>query len=56
MDYSFWIGILGSLILVTGAAWAIPRKLKNPTASTKDRLLLIGSSIMFLYSLVGYYS
>jgi len=56
MDYSFWIGILGSLVLVTGAAWSIPRRLKNPLESTKDRLFLIGSSIMLLFAWIGYYN
>lgn len=56
MDYSFWLGIIGSLILVSGAAWPIPRKLKNARASTKDRLLLIWSLIMFLFALIWYYN
>jgi len=56
MDYSFWVGILGSLFLVAGAAWPIPKKLKNPAKSTKNWLLLIWSIILFLFSWLGYYN
>ena len=56
MDYSFWIGIVGSLVLVTGAAWHDPTRLKNPIKSKKDWLFLIGSFIMLLFALIGYYN
>lgn len=41
MEFSFLIGILGSLVLVTGAAWPI-EKTKNPIKSVKNWLFGIG--------------
>lgn len=53
MDYNFYIGIVGSLILVTGAAWPI-EKVKHPIYSKKNWLFLIGGLFMLVFSIIGY--
>ena len=53
MDLTFITGILGSLVLVTGAAWP-SKKVSHPTKSKKNWLLAIGSFIMLLFSIMGY--
>lgn len=53
MDLSFWTGLLGSLILVTGAAW--PERLKtHPIKSTKNWLFAVGGLVMLIYAIQGY--
>ena len=54
MDYIFLTGIIGSLILVTGAAWPIKKKIKHPAASTKNWLFAIGGLTLLLYAILGY--
>lgn len=54
MDYIFWLGIVGSLILVTGAAWPIPKGVKHPVKSAKNWLFAVGGAFMFAYALLGY--
>ncbi len=54
MDYSFFTGLLGSLVLVAGAAWPVPKGKVHPTKSVKNWLFLVGGFIMLLYSILGY--
>ncbi len=53
-DYIFLTGLIGSLILVTGAAWPEIKDTKHPMKSTKDWLFAIGSTTMLVFSLLGY--
>ena len=53
MDYIFATGIIGSLVLVTGAAWPTG-KVKHPAHSVKNWLFGVGGLIMLLYSIFGY--
>ncbi len=54
MDTIFLIGIVGSLALVTGAAWSESKDIKHPMKSLKNWLFAVGGFIMFLYALFGY--
>lgn len=54
MDYIFLTGLIGSLILVTGAAWPNPKKIGHPAKSLKNWLFAIGGLFMLLYSIFGY--
>lgn len=54
MDYIFATGLIGSLILVTGAAWPEPKKYKHPVKSLKNWLFAIGGFIMLLYAILGH--
>ena len=54
IDYIFIIGLIGSLILVTGAAWPEGKDLVHPMKSRKNWLLAIGAAFMFVYALLGY--
>lgn len=53
MDYIFYIGLIGSIILVTGAAWPIV-KVKHPVYSKKNWLFAIGGVFMLVFSILGY--
>lgn len=53
MNYNFYVGFLGSLILVTGAAWP-ESKVQKSIQLTKNWLFAIGNAIMMIYSLLGY--
>ncbi|MBN2087430.1 hypothetical protein JW758_03715 [Candidatus Peregrinibacteria bacterium] len=55
MDYIFITGLIGSLILVTGAAWPEGKDLTHPIKSKKNWLFAIGSVFMLTYSLFGYF-
>ncbi len=55
MNYNFYIGVIGSLILVTGAAWPIV-KVKHPVYSMKNWLFVAGNILMFIFALLGYLS
>lgn len=55
MDYNFYIGLIGSLILVTGAAWPIV-KVRHSVYSTKNWLFVTGNILMFTFALLGYLS
>ena len=52
-DLNFIIGILGAIVLVTGAAWPA-KAVKHPTRSIKNWLFVIGGLFMFAYSLLNY--
>ena len=54
MNTIFLTGLIGSLVLVTGAAWPEIKEVKHPTKSIKNWLFAIGGFIMFLYALLGY--
>jgi len=54
MDYLFLTGLLGSLILVTGAAWPVKTNIKHPALSSKNWLFAIGGFIMLIYAFLGY--
>ncbi|MDP2642732.1 MAG: hypothetical protein Q8P62_02740 [Candidatus Peregrinibacteria bacterium] len=54
MDYIFFTGIIGSLILVTGAAWPESKDVKHPMKSLKNWLFAIGGLGMLLYAIFGY--
>lgn len=54
MDYVFITGLVGSLVLVNGAAWPETKDVKHPAKSVKNWLLGIGGLIMLLYSIFGY--
>lgn len=54
MDYSFYTGLIGSLVLVTGAAWPESKDVKHPAKSLKNQLFFVGGLVMLLYSILGY--
>lgn len=54
MDTIFLTGLIGSLVLVTGAAWPEPKQKKHPAQSIKNWLFAIGGLIMLLYAFLGY--
>ncbi|MCX6823507.1 MAG: hypothetical protein NT085_00060 [candidate division SR1 bacterium] len=53
MELSVITGIVGSIVLLIGAAWPI-EKIKEPTKSIKNWLFGIGSFIMLIYAILGY--
>ena len=55
MTLPFIIGLMGSLVLVAGAAYPI-EKTKIPYKSVKNRLFAIGGLIMLAYALLGYFT
>ena len=54
MDYVFWIGVLGSLILVVGAGWPIVKERIHPFKSVKNWLFAVGGLMMLLFAILGY--
>lgn len=56
MDYIFLTGLIGSLVLVTGAAWPEIKAVKHPMRSVKNWLFGIGALIMLVYAVLGYMS
>lgn len=54
MNYAFFTGLIGSLILVCGAAWPESKKNIHPIKSIKNWLFAIGSIAMLLYSIFIY--
>lgn len=56
MDTTFLTGLIGSLILVLGAAWPIQKKITHPTKSAKNWLFAIGGLIMLIYAILGYFA
>lgn len=53
-DYIFMTGAIGSLILVTGAAWPEIRAVNHPARSAKNWLFATGGALMLLYAIFGY--
>lgn len=54
MTLAFITGIIGSLILVAGAAWPESKDISHPMKSTKDWLFAIGGFVLLLYSILLY--
>ncbi len=54
MDYICLTGLLGSLVLVTGAAWPEKKGKHTPMQSTKNWLFAIGGVLMLLYAVLGW--
>jgi hypothetical protein len=50
----FLTGLVGSLILVAGAAWPEPKTAKVPVKSIKNWLFAIGALAMLIYAILGY--
>ena len=53
MNYTFLTGLIGSLVLVAGAAWPESKDVKRATKSVRDWLFAIGGFIMLLYAFLG---
>lgn len=53
MDRTLLIGIVGGLILVSGAAWP-DRPVSHPARSLKNWLFAIGGAVMLAYSTLNY--
>jgi hypothetical protein len=54
MDSIFLTGLIGSLILVSGAAWPEGKDVTHPVKSLKNWLFAIGGLTMLLYAIFGY--
>ena len=54
MDYILLTGLIGSLVLVTGAAWPEGKDFKHPMKSIKNWLFAVGALIMLVYAVFGY--
>lgn len=54
MNIIFLTGLIGSLILVLGAAWPNVGDHKHPAKSFKNWLFAIGGLVMLLFSVLGY--
>ena len=54
MSNALLVGIIGSLILVTGAAWPEPKKIIHPARSIKNWLFAVGALFLFVYAWLGY--
>lgn len=52
---TFAVGILGSLVLVTGAAWPATKTTSHPARSIKNWLFATGGYIMLAYALLAYF-
>jgi hypothetical protein len=55
MNLTFAIGLLGSLVLVTGAAWPASKKKTHPARSIKNWLFALGGYVMLTYALISYF-
>lgn len=54
MDYILSIGIIGSLVLLMGAAWPEPKSPLAPIKSWKNRFFALGTLLMFFYAFLNY--
>lgn len=54
MDITLLTGIIGSIILVIGAAYPEPKTDVHPSKSTKNWLFAIGALVMLAYAILGY--
>lgn len=54
MTLTFIIGLIGSLILVLGAAWPDNKDVNHPIKSLKNWLFLVGGFVMLLYAVLGF--
>ena len=55
MDITFFIGLLGSLLLVTGSAWPDTR-VEHPAKSEKNWLFATGALFMLIYASLNYFA
>lgn len=55
MDFILTTGLIGSLILVVGAAWPEKKQLRHPIYSVRNWLFTVGTVVMFAYALLGYF-
>ena len=51
---TFLIGLIGSIILVAGAAYPA-KKVSHPIKSVKNWLFAIGGAVMFTYATMNYF-
>ena len=56
MEYSFLTGLIGSLVLVAGAAWPDPKRTSTLRNPLKNWMFFVGGLIMLAYSIIGYLS
>lgn len=54
MDYIFLTGLIGSLVLVTGAAWPEAKNVKRPMKSIKNWLFAAGGLTMLIYAIFNF--
>jgi len=54
MDYIFLAGLVGSILLVIGAAWPEPKKKMHPVKSVKNWFFIIGGLLLLNYAMLGY--
>ena len=54
MTPTFLTGLIGSLILITGAAWPEPKRKTHNIKCFKNWLFAIGGFTMLAYSILGY--
>lgn len=54
-NYIFLTGLVGSLVLVAGAAWPDPATKKHPVYSIKNWLFAVGALIMLAYAFLNYW-
>lgn len=54
MDLIFAVGLVGSFIVVAGAAWPESPSNVRPWKSLKNWLFAVGGVVMFVYALLGY--
>ncbi|MBI5412395.1 hypothetical protein HZA43_04495 [Candidatus Peregrinibacteria bacterium] len=54
MTATFLVGLIGSLILVVGAAWPENESPRHPLRSIKNWLFALGGLIMLVYAVLGY--
>ena len=54
MNYIFLTGLVGSIVLVAGAAWPEPTGAKHPVKSFKNWLFAVGGLAMLIYAIFGY--
>lgn len=52
---TFWIGIIGALILVAGAAYP-EKKVSHPARAVKNWLFALGGLLMLIYSVLNYFA
>ena len=56
MDPIFLLGLIGSFILVTGAAWPEIKKTDHPAKSLKNWMFVIGGLFMLIYAFLNWYN
>ena len=54
MELPFIVGLVGSAILIIGAAWPVTKS-SHPALLPKNQLFFVGSACMFAYSILNYF-